>query len=94
MTAEDARLLPLVSGRGKGARLMATMGVSRALGDFDLVHRATQISIKPFVSPHPEVVVWRAYRHLERDAKGSHHIKDVMLRRMERQPYDEASDVC
>lgn len=63
VTADDASLLPLVSGRGKGARLMLTMGVSRALGDFDLVHRTSQISIKPFVSPHPEVVVWRAYRH-------------------------------
>ena len=33
------RLIPLISGRGKGVRLMLTMGVGRSLGDYDLVHR-------------------------------------------------------
>ena len=61
-TAEDVRLLPLVSGKGKGERLMLTMGVTRALGDFDLVHRPSQINMKAFVSPHPEVQVWPAYK--------------------------------
>ena len=61
-TAEDVRLLPLVSGKGKGERLMLTMGVTRALGDFDLVHRPSQINMKAFVSPHPDVQVWPAYK--------------------------------
>ena len=39
MTEEDVRLIPLISGRGKGVRLMLTMGVGRSLGDYDLVHR-------------------------------------------------------
>ena len=41
---------------------MLTMGVTRALGDFDLVHRPSQINMKPFISPHPEVQVWPAYK--------------------------------
>ena len=41
---------------------MLTMGVTRALGDFDLVHRPSQINMKAFISPHPEVQVWPAYK--------------------------------
>ena len=55
MTTEDLQLLPLISGRGKGVRLMLTMGVARSLGDFDLVHKATGCTMKEFLSPQPEV---------------------------------------
>ena len=41
---------------------MLTMGVTRALGDFDLVHRPSQTNMKAFISPHPEVQVLPAYK--------------------------------
>ncbi len=35
---DDVILLPIIDGRGKQCRLMATMGVARGIGDHDLVH--------------------------------------------------------
>ena len=55
MTADDVRLLPLIFGRDKAVRLMMTMGVARALGDWDLVHRHSKATIKDFLTPQPEV---------------------------------------
>ena len=34
---DDVILLPIIDGRGKQCRLMATMGVARGIGDHDLV---------------------------------------------------------
>ena len=63
VTHEDVELLPLISGRGKGVRLMLTMGVSRSLGDFDLMHRASLVNMKEFLTAQPEVQVFPAYKH-------------------------------
>ena len=59
---EDVDLLPLISGRGKGVRLMLTMGVARSLGDFDLMHRASLVNMKEFLTAQPEVKVFPAYK--------------------------------
>ena len=63
VTQEDVDLLPLISGRGKGVRLMLTMGVARSLGDFDLMHRASLVNMKEFLTAQPEVQVFPAYKH-------------------------------
>ena len=43
------------------ARLMLTMGVARSLGDYDLTHRASLVNMKDFLTPQPEVRVYKAY---------------------------------
>ena len=52
----------MVFGEGKKARLLATIGVTRGFGDHDLKVHGTDITIKPFLSPVPEVrpsvIVW------------------------------------
>ena len=50
---------PMVFGEGKRSRLLATIGVTRGLGDHDLRAQAGSgtIFIKPFLSPQPEVRV-------------------------------------
>uniref|UniRef100_A0A4W5JT54 Uncharacterized protein n=1 Tax=Hucho hucho TaxID=62062 RepID=A0A4W5JT54_9TELE len=55
-TIEDEDLrFPLVYGKGKKARVMATIGVARGLGAHDLKVHDTNIYIKPFLSCCPEV---------------------------------------
>ena len=62
VTQDDVSLIPLISGRGKGVRLMLTMGVARSLGDFDLIHRASLVNMKDFLSPQPEIQIYKAYK--------------------------------
>ncbi|XP_063072977.1 protein phosphatase 1H-like [Engraulis encrasicolus] len=58
-TIEDEDLrFPLVYGEGKKARVMATIGVTRGLGDHDLKVHDSNIYIKPFLSCCPEVKVY------------------------------------
>ena len=46
----------LISGEGKRARLMDTIGVTRGLGDHDIEFLyAPGLKIKPFMLPNPEV---------------------------------------
>uniref|UniRef100_A0A6Q2XJN6 PPM-type phosphatase domain-containing protein n=1 Tax=Esox lucius TaxID=8010 RepID=A0A6Q2XJN6_ESOLU len=61
---EDLRF-PLVYGEGKKARVMATIGVTRGLGDHDLKVHDSNIYIKPFLSCCPEVIVYNLnqYEH-------------------------------
>ena len=40
---------------------MLTMGVARSLGDFDLIQRTSLVNMKDFLSPQPEVQIYRAY---------------------------------
>lgn len=54
LTFDDLRI-PIVTGEGKRSRLMGTIGVTRGFGDHDLRALCTGLSIKPFLSPHPEV---------------------------------------
>ena len=44
-------------------RLMLTMGVARSLGDYDLIHRASLVNMKDFLTPQPEIQVYKAYKH-------------------------------
>lgn len=55
LTFDDLRI-PIVTGEGKRSRLMGTIGVTRGFGDHDLRALCTGLSIKPFLSPHPEVI--------------------------------------
>ncbi len=46
----------LVSGEGKRARLLDTIGVTRGFGDHDLEFMyCPGIKVKPFMLPNPEV---------------------------------------
>uniref|UniRef100_A0A8C4XBW8 Protein phosphatase, Mg2+/Mn2+ dependent, 1J n=1 Tax=Erpetoichthys calabaricus TaxID=27687 RepID=A0A8C4XBW8_ERPCA len=55
---EDDLKFPLIYGEGKKARVMATIGVTRGLGDHDLKVYSSNIYIKPFLSCYPEVKVY------------------------------------
>ncbi|MBN3317563.1 PPM1H phosphatase, partial [Atractosteus spatula] len=62
---EDDLKFPLIYGEGKKARVMATIGVTRGLGDHDLKVHDSNIYIKPFLSCCPEVKVYNLteYEH-------------------------------
>ncbi|KAJ3612366.1 hypothetical protein NHX12_020642 [Muraenolepis orangiensis] len=63
-TIEDEDLrFPLVYGQGKKARVLATIGVTRGLGDHDLKVHDSNIYIKPFLSCCPEVRVYNLAQH-------------------------------
>ncbi|XP_036373766.1 protein phosphatase 1H-like [Megalops cyprinoides] len=63
-TIEDDDLkFPLIYGEGKKARVMATIGVTRGLGDHDLKVHDSDIYIKPFLSCWPEVKVYHLTHH-------------------------------
>ncbi|XP_035227858.1 protein phosphatase 1H-like [Stegodyphus dumicola] len=51
----DDLKFPLIYGEGKRSRVLATIGVTRGFGDHDLKALNTDIDIKPFLSPEPEV---------------------------------------
>uniref|UniRef100_U3EUZ8 Protein phosphatase 1J n=1 Tax=Callithrix jacchus TaxID=9483 RepID=U3EUZ8_CALJA len=65
---EDLRF-PLVCGEGKKARVMATIGVTRGLGDHNLKVCNSTLPIKPFLSCFPEVRVYdlTQYEHCPDD---------------------------
>ena len=58
---EDDLKFPLVYGEGKRARVLATIGVTRGFGDHELKVHGTDIFIKPFLSPAPEVSFYTIY---------------------------------
>uniref|UniRef100_A0AAY4D538 PPM-type phosphatase domain-containing protein n=1 Tax=Denticeps clupeoides TaxID=299321 RepID=A0AAY4D538_9TELE len=60
---EDDLKFPLIYGEGKKARVMATIGVTRGLGDHDLKVYNSNIHIKPFLSCCPEVKVYELAGH-------------------------------
>ncbi|KAM4795732.1 LOW QUALITY PROTEIN: protein phosphatase 1J [Rhinophrynus dorsalis] len=62
---------PLIYGEGKKARVMATIGVTRGLGDHDLKVFNSNIYIKPFLSCVPEVRVY--------DLTGFEHSPDDVM---------------
>uniref|UniRef100_A0A182N0C2 PPM-type phosphatase domain-containing protein n=1 Tax=Anopheles dirus TaxID=7168 RepID=A0A182N0C2_9DIPT len=55
LTAADLKI-PLITGTGKRSRLLGTIGVTRGFGDHDLKALGSNLPIKPFLSPHPDVV--------------------------------------
>ncbi|KAG8450880.1 hypothetical protein GDO86_003229 [Hymenochirus boettgeri] len=69
--ADDMKF-PLIYGEGKKARVMATIGVTRGLGDHDLKVFNSNIYIKPFLSCVPDVKVYDL-------KKCEHSIDDVMV---------------
>ncbi|KAF6121189.1 protein phosphatase, Mg2+/Mn2+ dependent 1H [Phyllostomus discolor] len=72
-TIEDDDLkFPLIYGEGKKARVMATIGVTRGLGDHDLKVHDSNIYIKPFLSAAPEVRVYDLCRY-------EHGADDVLI---------------
>ncbi|XP_021097187.1 protein phosphatase 1H isoform X2 [Heterocephalus glaber] len=72
-TIEDDDLkFPLIYGEGKKARVMATIGVTRGLGDHDLKVHDSNIYIKPFLSSAPEVRVYDLYKY-------DHGADDVLI---------------
>ncbi|XP_069094777.1 protein phosphatase 1H-like [Pleurodeles waltl] len=60
---ENDLKFPLIYGEGKKARVMATIGVTRGLGDHDLKVYGSNIHIKPFLSCFPEVRVYDLMQH-------------------------------
>ncbi|XP_053741260.1 protein phosphatase 1H isoform X1 [Synchiropus splendidus] len=63
-TIEDDDLkFPLIYGEGKKARVLATIGVTRGLGDHSLKVHDSNIYIKPFLSCCPEVRVYALAEH-------------------------------
>ncbi|XP_071492145.1 protein phosphatase 1H-like [Diadema antillarum] len=52
---------PLIYGEGKKARVLATIGVTRGFGDHELKVHSTDIYIKPFLTPVPEVKVFNLF---------------------------------
>ncbi|ELK27675.1 Protein phosphatase 1H [Myotis davidii] len=72
-TIEDDDLkFPLIYGEGKKARVMATIGVTRGLGDHDLKVHDSNIYIKPFLSSAPEVRIYDL-------SKYEHGADDVLI---------------
>lgn len=55
LTVDDLKS-PIVTGEGKRSRLLGTIGVTRGFGDHDLRALCTGLAIKPFLSPHPDVI--------------------------------------
>ncbi|XP_060628668.2 protein phosphatase 1J [Anolis sagrei] len=66
---EDDLKFPLIYGEGKKARMMATIGVTRGLGDHDLKVYSSNIHIKPFLSCIPDVHIYdlTQYEHCPDD---------------------------
>eukprot|EP00064_Thunnus_orientalis_P007472 superscaffoldBa00000834_g7493 len=72
-TIEDDDLkFPLIYGEGKKARVLATIGVTRGLGDHNLKVHDSNIYIKPFLSCCPEVKVYPL-------AQSEHGADDVLV---------------
>jgi len=57
VTTEDLKF-PLVFGDGKRSRVLATIGVTRGFGDHELKAQMSNVDIKPFLTPQPEVKVF------------------------------------
>uniref|UniRef100_A0A8C7UZ75 Protein phosphatase, Mg2+/Mn2+ dependent, 1H n=1 Tax=Oncorhynchus mykiss TaxID=8022 RepID=A0A8C7UZ75_ONCMY len=72
-TIEDDDLkFPLIYGEGKKARVLATIGVTRGLGDHELKVHDSNIYIKPFLSCCPEVKVYPLTQY-------EHGVDDVLV---------------
>ncbi|XP_022062208.1 protein phosphatase 1H [Acanthochromis polyacanthus] len=72
-TIEDDDLkFPLIYGEGKKARVLATIGVTRGLGDHNLKVHDSNIYIKPFLSCCPEVKFYPL-------AQSEHGADDVLV---------------
>ncbi|XP_070558833.1 protein phosphatase 1H-like isoform X2 [Ptychodera flava] len=81
ITAEDTKF-PLIYGDGKKSRMLATIGVTRGFGDHELKVHETNIYLKPFLSPIPEVRVYDLTdnEHTENDVliMGSDGLWDIL----------------
>lgn len=57
ITMDDLKF-PLIYGEGKRSRVLATIGVTRGFGDHELKAQCSEVDIKPFLTPQPEVRVY------------------------------------
>ncbi|XP_014662605.1 PREDICTED: protein phosphatase 1H-like [Priapulus caudatus] len=57
VTEEDTKI-PLISDKGKRAKVLGTIGLTRGFGDFDLKVSDRNLYVKPFLTPTPEVQVY------------------------------------
>uniref|UniRef100_A0A8C1GRY5 Protein phosphatase, Mg2+/Mn2+ dependent, 1H n=1 Tax=Cyprinus carpio TaxID=7962 RepID=A0A8C1GRY5_CYPCA len=69
---EEDLKFPLIFGEGKKARVLATIGITRGLGDHDLKVHDSDIAIKPFLSCSPEVKIYNLSEY-------EHGADDVMI---------------
>ncbi|XP_026105412.1 protein phosphatase 1H-like [Carassius auratus] len=69
---EEDLKFPLIFGEGKRARVLATIGITRGLGDHDLKVHDSDIAIKPFLSCSPEVKIYNLSEY-------AHGADDVMI---------------
>ncbi|XP_065845440.1 protein phosphatase 1H-like [Oscarella lobularis] len=90
VTEDDIKMVPMVTGEGKRARLLSTIGTTRGFGDFDL-EAPGGLRIKPFMTAMPEV---RMYDLSDENAHGD---DDVLIMASdglwERITNEEARDV-
>ena len=75
VTADDVRLEPMISGRGKMCRLMSTMGVARGIGDHGLMVKSSYVSCKEFLTCQPEIRIL----DMKKDFTNSHLTGDEYL---------------
>ena len=75
VTADDVRLEPMISGRGKMCRLMSTMGVARGIGDHGLMVKSSYVSCKEFLTCQPEIRIL----DMKKDFTNSHFTGDEYL---------------
>jgi len=61
---DDVNKVPMISGHGKRARLLATIGTTRGLGDHDL-EAPGSLYVKPFLTPVPQIKVFDLSAHKE-----------------------------
>uniref|UniRef100_A0A671NUU7 Protein phosphatase 1H n=1 Tax=Sinocyclocheilus anshuiensis TaxID=1608454 RepID=A0A671NUU7_9TELE len=69
---EEDLKFPLIYGEGKKAHVLATIGITRGLGDHDLKVHESDIAIKPFLSCSPEVKIYNL-------SQFEHGADDVMI---------------
>jgi len=64
VSEDDVNKVPMISGHGKRARLLATIGTTRGLGDHDL-EAPGSLYVKPFLTPVPQIKVFDLSTHKE-----------------------------
>ena len=74
VTLDDVRLEPMITGRGKLCRLMATMGVARGIGDHGLMVKSSFVSCKEFLTCQPEIRVLDIKKDCGEHLSGDEHL--------------------
>ena len=72
VSEDDVNRVPMISGHGKRARLLATIGTTRGLGDHDL-EAPGGLFVKPFLTPVPQIQVF------DLSANKSYNYDDLLI---------------